>query len=287
LEREGPTNDGSGENALQSTNVVRLPRDWLGPLDQLVPFGPGAATRPDSPASADGGSMPTGEVTPDPFAAPSAQSFWTADAASLHAPLRGPPPAVDDSAGSTIEEHRPRDAAGLAASRSRGTRRWAAPAAVLVGVAVVVVAIIGYGQHATRHVIGIRESSAARATAHTNILAMTGQIAPELEALAHQVAITADRARRSSATRRSRARPKATRRRGHEAITRSRTSIDSASAAAPPVPSAATPTDTPQTTPGTGGSSATPDGSAARSSPPAGPTGSDLLGGLGTCVKGC
>ena len=32
------------------SNVVRFPRDWLGPLDELVPFGPSARKRPSPPA---------------------------------------------------------------------------------------------------------------------------------------------------------------------------------------------------------------------------------------------
>lgn len=70
MEREGSTGDRSSTEPLQSGNVVRLPRDWLGPREELVPFGPAT----DAP--------------PEP---PSAQSFWTADAASLHAALNAQP----------------------------------------------------------------------------------------------------------------------------------------------------------------------------------------------------
>jgi hypothetical protein len=55
--------------------VVRLPRDWIGPRDELVPFGPratGGVVDLDSPA----------QVTPD--------DFWGEGSASIHDVLAGP-----------------------------------------------------------------------------------------------------------------------------------------------------------------------------------------------------
>lgn len=83
MDREGSTSGRNGGKTLQTGNVVRLPRDWLGPRDELVPFG----TPLDDLPSADESVTESG--TPAP---PSAQSFWSADAAALHAPLDAGPP---------------------------------------------------------------------------------------------------------------------------------------------------------------------------------------------------
>ena len=70
---------------------MRLPCDWLGPRADLVPFGPASDPRP-APGDA---TMPApaaaGEPAPGQLAAPSAQSFWTADAAALHTALNAQP----------------------------------------------------------------------------------------------------------------------------------------------------------------------------------------------------
>jgi hypothetical protein len=83
-------------------NVVRFPRNWIGPLEDLVPFGPAA----DRAAGAD-----ALRLAADPQAAPdapalSADAFWGEDAGSIHAVLQ--PPRAGPGA--------PRVAAGPAAS---------------------------------------------------------------------------------------------------------------------------------------------------------------------------
>jgi hypothetical protein len=70
-------------------NVVRLPRDWLGPVEDLVPFGPAADSTPDARQPDAGDASPMAPV-------PSAQSFWTQDAASLHAALDAGPARAPD-----------------------------------------------------------------------------------------------------------------------------------------------------------------------------------------------
>jgi hypothetical protein len=54
-------------------NVVRFPRNWIGPLEELVPFGPSAerATAAEAPTL-------------------SADAFWGEDAGSLHAVMQAP-----------------------------------------------------------------------------------------------------------------------------------------------------------------------------------------------------
>ncbi len=92
-----------GQEATEAeTNVVRLPRDWLGPRDQLVPFGPRARAHeherererehPNDPRGA--------EPTPFPFPggddagdAASAADFWGERSDALHDALQAPEPA--------------------------------------------------------------------------------------------------------------------------------------------------------------------------------------------------
>jgi hypothetical protein len=47
VETRGPQDDEAGREAQAESNVIRLPRDWLGPREELVPFG----TSPDLGAS--------------------------------------------------------------------------------------------------------------------------------------------------------------------------------------------------------------------------------------------
>ena len=46
----GSSHTGEGEQTTTDSNVVPLSRDWLGPRDELVPFGPPEPEEP--PASA-------------------------------------------------------------------------------------------------------------------------------------------------------------------------------------------------------------------------------------------
>lgn len=64
--------DGQGQEA---TNVVRFPRDWLGPRDALVPIGAGHEDKAASSSSV------------------VADDFWSEDAASLHELVVAPMPA--------------------------------------------------------------------------------------------------------------------------------------------------------------------------------------------------
>ena len=111
--------DGKGD-AEEGTNVIRLPRDWIGPPDELVPMGPRARARARERAreretqtgretQADGGrsagSTPESDLsvepseagadapgTPDPFAGvPAATGFWSGETTgevhhAVHAP---------------------------------------------------------------------------------------------------------------------------------------------------------------------------------------------------------
>lgn len=52
---------GAGGSEDRDDNVVRLPRDWLGPRDELVPFGPGADRNEGEQRPADSGGTPEDE----------------------------------------------------------------------------------------------------------------------------------------------------------------------------------------------------------------------------------
>lgn len=91
--------DAGGREAPAESNVVRFPRDWLGPLDELVPFGP-SARDPRAPAAetAEPATDVDGEVVdfPKPFSAPGPlrpDDFWGEDSAAIHHALEGPQPA--------------------------------------------------------------------------------------------------------------------------------------------------------------------------------------------------
>ena len=89
--------------------MVRLPRDWLGPREELVPFGPRAS-------SEDSEELP-----------PSAEDFWGERSAAIHDALEAPA----DTAGRPVGAH---------------TRRWfdrRPRAAALVGLAIALLVVIG------------------------------------------------------------------------------------------------------------------------------------------------
>jgi hypothetical protein len=62
---------------------VRLPRDWLGPPEHLIPFGTPTTTEPPQLDQIDFG-------TPSLGFAPSADAFWGEDSAAIHHPLDAP-----------------------------------------------------------------------------------------------------------------------------------------------------------------------------------------------------
>ena len=112
-------------------NVVRLPRDWLGPREDLIPFGPSAEAEAED----------AGLATP-----PSTHDFW--GEAGTH--LWGPDP--DHPAGGSGRRARAGWVASDALSRSiarlTGHPRAAWLSAIAVScVAIVIVAVSGSGNH--------------------------------------------------------------------------------------------------------------------------------------------
>jgi hypothetical protein len=101
---------GSKQDRLES-NVVRFPRDWLGPLEELVPIGPSSGQESDLPRDRepDGQTAPAERVVDFPPSAPlRADAFWGEDSASIHDALE-PPAQPADAASASAEATRGHD----------------------------------------------------------------------------------------------------------------------------------------------------------------------------------
>jgi hypothetical protein len=156
----GRTED-SGGLTRNEENVIRLPRDWLGPPEELVPIGPAARARAAQRDLENG--MP-----------PAADAFWSEDSAALHDAVQAPPgdsgERRDPPAGLV-----PPVAARLTPRRKRlprlrsvrgGTRvsRWWSLVAVPVA-ALVVAAVIGSTEGPASHPAASRASASHPAAA--------------------------------------------------------------------------------------------------------------------------
>ena len=118
-----------GESEGGEDNVVRLPRDWLGPRDELVPFGPSADRDEGEQRQEEVGSAPADPVSPD--------DFWGERSAALQG-------ALDEPDGTTVES----------AHAARVRERLRGPAIAALGataVALVVLACLSlFGQSPSR-----------------------------------------------------------------------------------------------------------------------------------------
>jgi hypothetical protein len=93
VESEGPPTENG--KAGRDSNVVRFPRDWIGPRDELVPFGPRAYEESEARPS-----PPTADEAP-----PSAADFWGEGSAAVQDALQGPGVAGDSA--SPVRRSRP------------------------------------------------------------------------------------------------------------------------------------------------------------------------------------
>ena len=111
VETEGPTTEHGGEEPGTTNNVVPFPRDWLGPREELIPFGSSAGYGVDETA-----------------AAPGAEAFWGGDSGPLHAVLPEPVAAAGAARSTPSDARRPAGGwrAGRGGSGGRGVRqaRW-------------------------------------------------------------------------------------------------------------------------------------------------------------------
>ena len=90
---EGRQTEAGEREAHPRATVVRLPRDWLGPREELVPFGP----RADS--------QKAGEAVSSDESPPTAEDFWGERSAAIHNALQAP--ADDPAAVGTAGTRRP------------------------------------------------------------------------------------------------------------------------------------------------------------------------------------
>jgi hypothetical protein len=125
VEPRVPQDGEAGREALGESNVIRLPRDWLGPREELVPFGISAATE---------------EVAdPDATGTLLASDFWGEESAAVQHAL----PAPAGCSGDEIGQHARRLRVPLRAALV------AAGAAALLGVGTVGLGLTGSSRPAT------------------------------------------------------------------------------------------------------------------------------------------
>ncbi len=136
---EGRQTEAGEREAHPRATVVRLPRDWLGPREELVPFGPradgqnaGGAVRSDEPPPGAEEAATSADEPP-----PSAEDFWGERSAAIHNALQAP--ADDPAAVGTAGTRRP------PRSRGRLDRRMVAAAAGSLAVAAVVLLAVSSG----------------------------------------------------------------------------------------------------------------------------------------------
>jgi hypothetical protein len=153
---DGRTED-SGGLTRNEENVIRLPRDWLGPPEELVPIGPAARARAAQREAEDG--MP-----------PAADAFWSEDSAALHDAVRAPsgaghkrlePPVglVPPVAGLRVPGVNRLQGLGSLTGGRRVSRWWGLLA--LLSAALLVVAVIGSTEGPASHPPA-RNASASR-----------------------------------------------------------------------------------------------------------------------------
>jgi hypothetical protein len=168
LKSEGPQTQAERREKAHETNVVRLPRDWLGPREELVPFGPRADAAGATAQAA--GRAAHADAADSSAQPPSAQDFWTEQAVDLHDALQGPGPSVERSSdqassSSPLRVRRPWPR-GL-----RFDRRVVGPIA-LAALAAVVGAIVltgwSSGPGAPRHAARAGQSASASAALVAN-----------------------------------------------------------------------------------------------------------------------
>src|SRR5262245_12079828 len=123
------TSDGGGREGLLDDNVVRLPRDWLGPREELIPIG----RSEDGPSDSD--------------AASSGEAFWGESSASIQDALQPLPQTRNPTA--------PRGVGAGSALRRRAVEcvhRHARAFSVMVAASVLVaVAVLATAGHSSRH----------------------------------------------------------------------------------------------------------------------------------------
>jgi hypothetical protein len=251
---------GSGTTGREGQdNVVQLPRDWLGPREELVPFGPRAWAQDTS-----------ADLAAEEEGAFAADDFWGENSESLHTAVRGPaaPPAPVPVEDATATSSRPRISLHIPALAAM------AVAATVAGV--VVLALLGGGRPTAAPVI----AASANAQALIGHLSSTGGT---IDAGVRRLASL-----RLSTPIRSRRRPGSPRRR-HKAATGAVGAASSGGGAAASTPTQPAPSYTPSSTSSSAGAAVT-SGSASNSagagSNSSGPSNQPAFGANGTLGPG-
>ena len=132
METDGPKSQEGAPETGTVSNVVPFPRDWLGPRDELVPFGRRALGEPEAGDETARGHELSHAPSPGPDA------FWGEDSAEIHAAMPAP------ASGPARHEERDADSKTAPTQRRRPRRAFALiGAAVLAAVAVVIGAVVG------------------------------------------------------------------------------------------------------------------------------------------------
>jgi uncharacterized membrane protein YgcG len=204
METEGPQTDQGRGKGPPGSNVVRLrPRDWLGPREELVPFGSGATgegeQRDGELREGDEEQGLSAELGAESLESPpSASDFWGEHSEVMHGVLQRPTPIIEPASDDSHRERKrsPRAQAGIAwraarelggvlvgrvvgtgralgsarAVRSPRTRAIALIAVGLVGTAAVTVAVRTLDLTAPRHTPSAISAAAAHGSGAANHL---------------------------------------------------------------------------------------------------------------------
>jgi hypothetical protein len=127
---ETEAEDNSQGGIRDAGNVVRLPRDWLGPRDELVPFGP-AARRAEAAARSAAAARDELELAPRPVSAEAwdctQDDFWGGDLAAIPKPVVGPRPDKAQPAPDVIDPGSPAQPGGVCDADAARSAREPAP----------------------------------------------------------------------------------------------------------------------------------------------------------------
>ncbi len=117
VENDGPYSEAGGHDDDANANVVHFPRDWFGPREELVPFGPGAEDElPNGRETA----APVEIVAPPPARA---EDFWGETSASIHDAMQAPVAPAPVPAGEEVAAGEPGAARGPGATAKQVAAR--------------------------------------------------------------------------------------------------------------------------------------------------------------------